>query len=121
VTYNLPVLAEGKQVQVATLRLDSCEFGNGNPFTTFGNLRIALNARFSSNESIDQVADPVAPVVTEISECQTVDITDVVTQAYVDGQRIVQLRWEFIDARAINNGLIDGVIFTHPRLEILTN
>ena len=119
VTYHLPQLPGDRPVREAVLRLDLCHFEGADAFATFGAVRVALNARFSTIQEIDQALDPVAPVVTEIGQCEPVNVTEIVQAAYAEGQSILQFRFEFRNNDALVNGAVDAVIFADPRLQIV--
>ncbi|MFN8378697.1 MAG: PPC domain-containing protein [Anaerolineae bacterium] len=115
VTFHLPELPEGTTATEAQLVLNVCSEG-GAGFAGLGSLSVYLDPYGELSAPRDYTRPrPGARVLTEISSCQPVDVTDAVAAAYAAGDSIIQFRLAFRAAN--NNGQGDEVRFD-PRLTI---
>lgn len=111
-TFYLPPLPQGASLDSATLELAPCyEAGSG--FQALGPLSVFVDDYGSFAETSDFTRPSAgANVLTEMSDCDALDLTDLVNEAYGDDSQI-QLRLTFRDPTANRQG--DEVYFT-PRL-----
>jgi hypothetical protein len=111
-TFFLPPLPEGTQLESATLDLTPC-YESGSGFAVLGSLTIYYD-NYGSLSQFRDFSRPTAGarIMAEVDQCSPVDVTDTVLADYASGSNL-QLRLTF--RSAISNGQGDEVLFT-PRL-----
>jgi hypothetical protein len=113
-TFVLPPLSPDQTIESAELDLRICrEIGDG--FGGFDDLTIYVDS-YDELSSADGEPSSRADEVDTIGDCETVEITDAVRDAYDDDQSILQIRMAFDDVN--RNGEPDYVWFD-PRLIII--
>ena len=118
VTYNLPDLPAGGTIDYAQIDLGNCFLSGISSFDVFGRLSVNLVGRFSDPALIGIDYNNTGSSVAEITECTQVDITRTIQSAYQGGAAYVQFIFLFTEEHIIENGRVDAVIFTDPRLEM---
>ncbi|MEQ8677644.1 MAG: PPC domain-containing protein [Aggregatilineales bacterium] len=125
-TYQLPMLPPDQPIESVTLDLGECvfvredNFVTDNMFREFGEMTVYLNGVFGVNAEITTTVNPTATEVTQLNDCGEVDLTQLVQDAYSNGDSIIQLHLAFDSGRVLSNLGIDAVVFNAPRLEIIT-
>jgi len=102
------------------LNLETCIFFAEDVFQTYGPLNLTVNNRFFTALELNEQPDLNAPVIAQLDDCGSVDVTDVIRQAYAEGVRYIQFRLAFENVFVQDNDNSDSVVFTAPRLEIMT-
>jgi hypothetical protein len=115
-TYFLPTLQEGQEVVSAALDLSDCEI-IGDPFEQLGTLRLYLDEYGSWTRDNPPDTDPGrrAEELDRMSDCEAVDISSIIVNAYEEGETSLQFRGLF--NRVERNDANDIVLF-QPRLVI---
>ena len=111
-TFFLPPMPEGTQLESATFDLSPC-YESGSGFAVLGTLTI-YNDNYGSLTERRDFTRPAsgARILAEVEQCGPLDVTDVVRSAYDSGGEL-QLRLTF--RSTISNGQGDELLFT-PRL-----
>ncbi|MCU0481972.1 MAG: pre-peptidase C-terminal domain-containing protein [Anaerolineae bacterium] len=110
--------SEGKQLARADLNLEVCYLTNARAFSLFGDLEISMLAYYASDVEI-QIAEATNPTpFTTVNSCQTVDMTELIQEAYDARATYVQIQLNFASNTINRNGSIDAIIFLDPRLEL---
>lgn len=114
-TFFLPPLPENTSLQNAIFSIGPCyEAGGG--FSTLGTLTVYQDSYGWFTQSRD-FTRPVsgARILTEMDQCDSLDVTELVSSLYASGETSLQIRLSFRDSAT--NGQDDTVLFT-PRLLI---
>lgn len=117
-TIHLPPLPPGARPGSAILDMSTCLLSGTNVFATHGPLTIYLNDTFTNVSHIAERVIRNAPAVATLSDCEVVDISDSVAEAYAEGATIMQFRLAFNGDTLLPNAVTDAAIFPFPRLEI---
>jgi hypothetical protein len=125
ITLHLPPLPEGSTVENATLDLSRCRaiseslFSSSyDPFGDFGDLTLSLNGYFRTTLEVTQTLNATGETLTTLRACDTVDVTEVVREAYEANVPIVQFALVFENDVILENGEIDALAFAQPALNI---
>jgi hypothetical protein len=112
-TFYLPPLPEGTQLQNATFELAPC-YETGDGFEALGTLTVYNDNYGSLNQSRDFTRPAAgARILATLEQCDALDLTDLVREVYTTGNSSLQLRLSFRSPDS--NGQGDEVLFT-PRL-----
>ncbi len=117
-TYDLPDL-DNQEVDTATLDLSKCFIVGDDPFGQFGTLTLYGNAVFRTNTKMTDEIQGNRRKLVQMDECQSVDLTNVITEAYNNDAKLVQFQIVFEERTTLENTQTDSVIFTNPILEIV--
>ncbi len=120
VTIALPELPQGELVRSALLDLSSCLIRGGDVFTELGHVTIYQNAMFTSSAELTTTIVENAVTIDALEDCEIVDVTDVVNEAFTQEMRFVQFGLRVEGQSILENDRTDAVIFPYPRLEITT-
>lgn len=118
-TFLLPNPEFVPQIRDARLNLDACIFFADDVFEAYGPLNVSVNNRFFTALELDEQPHPNAPVIAQLDDCGTVDVTNVIRRAYDEGVQYIQFRLAFENVFVRDNDNSDSVVFTAPRLEIV--
>ncbi len=116
ITYEIPPDLTAEDVESAALTLELCE-GFGGGFEELGELTVYLDP-FGTMDTDRDVLRPTvgSRVLTVLTDCDTIDITDQVIAALEINEYTLQFRLTFRAAE--NNGQSDQIRFIDPRLLI---
>lgn len=118
ITFMLPELAPETQPSSVLLDLSSCLLSGSNVFESAGVVSLYVNNTFDTIDAIEDGIIRDTPLAAQMNDCEIVDVTDFVQDAYVAGQRVIQFRLA-LEAEALRgNGISDAVVFPYPRLEV---
>jgi hypothetical protein len=115
-TFYLPTLQPGEEVQEAALDLSACYMTTDDVFEQFGEMGVYLEGTFASN--LYMIGEGSGEFIDVLGECGALDVTDYVIDAYEAGRPVIQFYIEFDELPVIQNGEIDTVIFTSPALDV---
>lgn len=118
ITFYLPPIESGKNFAEARLDLTDCTSFTNTDLSPLGDLTLYFNASYAPGEAA--LATGInAEIITTVSECGEVDVSDIVRRVYESGDEVIQFRLEF---EAINsNGALDAVLFSLPQLYVFSN
>jgi len=119
-TYMLPTLPAERAIANVTLNLEACQLVAEDVFATFGPLLIYENNHFATILDLRTFVNPDAPLLAQIEECGSVDLTEAVRQVYAEGGRYLQLRLQFDNLPVLDNDTADAVVFLAPRLFVMS-
>lgn len=116
-TYRLPPLGD-RQLSSAELNLEVCYLTNSGAFDLFGELEISMVGYYASDVEIPTVENPNPTPFHTMTSCQSVDMTDVVLEAYNSQATYLQIQIGFGTNTVNRNGSIDAILFIEPRLKL---
>jgi len=116
-TYRLPPLGD-RQLASAELNLEICFLSNSASFDLFGELEISMLGYYASDVEIPMAENPNPTPFHTMTSCQSVDMTEVVLEAYNSQATYLQIQIGFGTNTVNRNGAIDSVLFIEPRLKL---